>query len=361
MRVFKLVVHHSASPRDTTSVADITRWHRERGFSGIGYHKVILGSGQIQAGRSESIMGAHALGANQNSLGVCLTGNFENETPSAGQITSLVTVLKDWCRQHSLGVNAIYGHYNVPGGRTATACPGKNLKSLFEDIKQRVQSSTPRYKIETKVKDSSVKAALHRALADDGRLSFDEVKGLITATMDGGGTDAQEIADLQAILVNSRSMDSRSRQLVDQFVRFTPRTTPTPAPSRPTGNQLTANFKLGEFACNDGTPVPDSLRSNVQELAENLQVLRDAVGQPIHINSGYRTPNYNRAVGGVSNSQHLLAKAGDIRVGSMKPSDVRSRILSLIGEGKMKQGGVGLYRTFVHYDIRGTKARWSKV
>lgn len=124
---------------------------------------------------------------------------------------------------------------------------------------------------------------------------------------------------------------------------------------------LTPNFKLSEFKCKDGSNVPACLHVNVQELAENLQVLRDELGKPITIISGYRTPDYNESIDGAKKSQHLLAKAGDIKVSGMESTDVHEKILALIEEGKMKQGGVGVYPTFVHYDVRGTKARWGAV
>ena len=122
--------------------------------------------------------------------------------------------------------------------------------------------------------------------------------------------------------------------------------------------KLTNNFNLLEFACNDGTPVPDNLLCNVQELAENLQVLRDYFGIPIIVNSGYRHEEYNRNVGGAKNSQHLLAKAADIVIAGNTPKNVKDAIEKLIKQGKMKNGGVGLYSRFVHYDCRNTPARW---
>jgi uncharacterized protein YcbK (DUF882 family) len=122
--------------------------------------------------------------------------------------------------------------------------------------------------------------------------------------------------------------------------------------------KLTKNFSLDEFKCNDGTDVPDELRDNVQELANNLQVLRDHFNKPISINSGYRSPKHNKKVGGSPKSQHLLATAADITVDGYKPSEVYKAIVQLIEEGKMKEGGLGRYNSFTHYDIRGTKARW---
>lgn len=124
--------------------------------------------------------------------------------------------------------------------------------------------------------------------------------------------------------------------------------------------QLTKNFAREEFACNDQarTSVPAQYYTNVQQLANNLQVLRDTLGKPVHILSGYRTPAHNAAVGGAKASQHLVAKAGDLRVEGMTPAQLHAQIEELIAAGKMKQGGLGLYPTFVHYDVRGVKARW---
>lgn len=122
--------------------------------------------------------------------------------------------------------------------------------------------------------------------------------------------------------------------------------------------RLSQNFLLSEFRCNDKSVIPDNILPNLVELAENLQVLRDYLGFPIQINSGYRSPAYNASVGGVKNSQHLLGKASDIVIQKFTPEQVANAIEKLINEGKMKQGGIGIYNTFTHYDIRGTKARW---
>jgi len=123
-------------------------------------------------------------------------------------------------------------------------------------------------------------------------------------------------------------------------------------------SQLNKNFQLKEFACKDGTAVPLELQKNVFELMQNLQVLRDYFGKPIIINSAYRTEKHNKKVGGGKNSQHLLATASDIVVKGVKPLEVYLAIEKLISEKKMKQGGLGLYDSFVHYDVRGVKARW---
>lgn len=122
--------------------------------------------------------------------------------------------------------------------------------------------------------------------------------------------------------------------------------------------KLTDNFQKWEFDSKDGARMPKEVFSNVLELAVNLQVLRDLICVPININSGYRSPEHNKAVGGVSSSQHLTGKAADIRVDTLTPEQLYSYISDLIESGDMKEGGLGLYNWGVHYDIRGTKARW---
>mgnify|MGYP000872248180 CR=1 FL=1 len=122
--------------------------------------------------------------------------------------------------------------------------------------------------------------------------------------------------------------------------------------------KLTTNFNLHEFACNDGTPVPEHLMHNVKELAENLQVLRDYLGEPIRINSAYRHEEYNKRIGGAKKSCHLKAMAADLTCKNKTPRELHKIIEKLIDEKKMKQGGLGLYNGFVHYDIRGVKVRW---
>lgn len=123
--------------------------------------------------------------------------------------------------------------------------------------------------------------------------------------------------------------------------------------------KLTKNFDSKEFDCKDGTPVPQKFMQNCKEVAENLQVLRDHLGVPIRVTgSGYRTPSHNRKVGGAKASQHLTASGADINADGHTPKQLAAKIESLIASGKMRQGGIGIYPNFVHYDIRGTKARW---
>ena len=123
--------------------------------------------------------------------------------------------------------------------------------------------------------------------------------------------------------------------------------------------QLTRNFHRKEFDCKDGTKVPDEFLQNVQEVANNLQILRDYLKVPVRVTgSGYRTKSHNKKVGGAKFSQHLTASGADINADGYTPKELAKEIEKLITKGKMKEGGIGIYTNFVHYDIRGTKARW---
>ena len=106
--------------------------------------------------------------------------------------------------------------------------------------------------------------------------------------------------------------------------------------------------------------MPEHLINNVFELAESLQALRDYICKPIKINSAYRHEAYNASIGGSKNSQHIQAKAADLKVTGVSPRMLADAIEYLISEGLMKEGGLGRYKTFTHYDIRGTRARWGK-
>jgi len=119
---------------------------------------------------------------------------------------------------------------------------------------------------------------------------------------------------------------------------------------------LTSHFRLQEFACHDGTPVPDVYLGNVTRLADALERLRAVTG-PITVLNGYRTSVWNRSVGGVPRSQHLLAKAADVHVWAQTPQ----RIFELVRDRADHFGfnGLGLYHSFVHLDVRdGAFTTW---
>ncbi len=122
--------------------------------------------------------------------------------------------------------------------------------------------------------------------------------------------------------------------------------------------KLTANFNLSEFQCKCGCEMPENVLENVKLLAENLQMLRMFIKQPIKVNSAYRCLYHNKNIGSKDTSQHVLGKAADIVVKELKPNEVADIAEQLMNKGLFKMGGVGRYNTFTHVDIRGKKARW---
>lgn len=121
---------------------------------------------------------------------------------------------------------------------------------------------------------------------------------------------------------------------------------------------MTLNFTLDSDLNRGRFALSEEVRSNLLELATNLEVLRAHFNAPVTVNSAYRDPEYNASIGGAKNSQHILGKAADIVVNGVSPDETADAIEFLIEVGLMKEGGLGRYDTFTHYDIRGAKARW---
>lgn len=114
---------------------------------------------------------------------------------------------------------------------------------------------------------------------------------------------------------------------------------------------LSTNFKVREFACSDGSdPVFVS-----DKLVEVLQKIRERFGKPVNVNSGYRTVSKNKAVGGATYSQHLYGTAADISIAGVSPKDVAAYAETLLPG----TGGIGIYKTFTHVDVRKVKSRWN--
>lgn len=114
--------------------------------------------------------------------------------------------------------------------------------------------------------------------------------------------------------------------------------------------KVSANFRVREFACSDGSD-PVFVDS---DLVAVLQKVRNHFGKAVTITSAYRTPGRNKAVGGEKYSQHLYGRAADIKVKGIAPKTVAAYAEKLMP----KSGGIGIYATFVHVDVRGAKARW---
>lgn len=113
---------------------------------------------------------------------------------------------------------------------------------------------------------------------------------------------------------------------------------------------LAPNFRVREFACRDGSdPI-----FVAPALVELLQKIRSHFQAAVTVNSGYRTPGYNRKVDGAAYSRHLYGMAADIQVRGVEPEKVAAFAETLLPDS----GGIGIYPTFVHVDVREKRSRW---
>ena len=128
----KIIIHCTATPEGrAVTVADVTAWHRQRGFSTIGYHYLIGLNGERWKGRDIAQAGAHCEGQNANSIGVCYVGGLaaDGKTPKDTRTNMQKTALQTLIRE----IKASYPAASIHGHRefAAKACPCFDVKKEF--------------------------------------------------------------------------------------------------------------------------------------------------------------------------------------------------------------------------------------
>ena len=122
----------------------------------------------------------------------------------------------------------------------------------------------------------------------------------------------------------------------------------------------TAYFKEDEFKCKCCGQLPKLCPPD--GLVDILIEIREHFDKPVRINSGYRCPKHNKAVGGAPKSRHVVGDAVDISVQDVPTADVYNWVLETYGSrplGIAKKLNKDPYKGFVHIDTRGVKARWA--
>jgi len=134
----KLIIHCSATPegRDVT-VDDIRLWHKKRGFSDVGYHYIIYLDGTIVNGRPVEEIGAHCVGYNTSSIGICYIGGTDaggspKDTRTPEQKHAIKKLISDFKKSYPEGT--IHGHREFAN----KACPSYDVQkelSLWKKLK----------------------------------------------------------------------------------------------------------------------------------------------------------------------------------------------------------------------------------
>ena len=138
MRVITLLIIHCSAvkPDQTSSVAQIDTWHRQRGWKlGIGYHYVVRRNGEIEHGRPEWMIGAHCLNHNAHSIGICYEGGLNargqpDDTRTAEQKASLRRLLEDLHRRYPRAL--IVGHHDLDPKKACPCIP--NVAREYADL-----------------------------------------------------------------------------------------------------------------------------------------------------------------------------------------------------------------------------------
>ncbi|MBQ8939920.1 MAG: N-acetylmuramoyl-L-alanine amidase [Paludibacteraceae bacterium] len=133
-KINEIIVHCTATfPEQVVTVADINRWHRQRGFNEIGYHFLVNQQGQVAAGRAIEKAGAHCQGHNANSIGVCYVGGLDlNGKPADTRTDEQKTALRELLRslKEQFPNATIHGHNEF----AAKACPCFDATSEYASL-----------------------------------------------------------------------------------------------------------------------------------------------------------------------------------------------------------------------------------
>lgn len=134
-RINEIIIHCTATSegRDYT-IADITRWHKQRGFATIGYHYVVYRDGSIHVGRDVNLVGAHCTNHNSHSIGVCYVGGCQyngltpKDTRTDAQKKALLALLRELRRKYPQA--KIHGHRDYAN----KACPSFDATREYKNI-----------------------------------------------------------------------------------------------------------------------------------------------------------------------------------------------------------------------------------
>lgn len=129
--ISEIIIHCTATPQGRDlHVADITRYHLQRGFETIGYHYLVMLDGRVEQGRGADFIGAHCLGHNDRSIGVAYVGGIgkdgkPTDTRTPAQRLALSKLVAELRQRYPSAT--VHGHCEF----AAKACPCFDVKKEF--------------------------------------------------------------------------------------------------------------------------------------------------------------------------------------------------------------------------------------
>ena len=180
MRPEYIVVHTAAFNGSNCDRDMIDRWHKDRNWSGIGYHFVILNNkhnskadGTVENGRPTNKSGAHALGLNSRSLGICCIGHGDINDFTPAQYESLYQLISKLMAEFSIPASKVIGHreLNILADndiissryRTSKSCPGSKIDMDF--IREQISSALANTDVITSQFSDETRLAMTNAIA----------------------------------------------------------------------------------------------------------------------------------------------------------------------------------------------------
>ena len=137
-KINEIILHCSATPENKNfTVEDITKWHNAKRWDGCGYHYVIHLDGTIHNGRPVQKVGAHCLGHNTNSIGICYIGGVDKngkpkDTRTEAQKKALIILVHELLTKYNLKLYQVHCHYEF----AAKACPSFKLEDFRKEYQK---------------------------------------------------------------------------------------------------------------------------------------------------------------------------------------------------------------------------------